>query len=258
MIILENVKKKYGTKEALKGLSLTIPEGKIFGFLGHNGAGKSTTIKMLVSITEPTSGNILFDGKKLEDNRLEIKKRIGYVPDTPDIFLQLTAMEYWNLIAAAFDLSEDKMNQQINYLADLFDIKHQVNNEIDSFSHGMRQKVIVIGALLSNPDIWILDEPLQGLDPQAAYDLKELMKEHTKNGKTVIFSTHILDTAEQLCDELAILKHGELIYNGSVSDLLEEHPEKSLERIYLEMIGREAEQSHSNEEESDFGGQEDE
>lgn len=238
MIILENVQKKYGTKEALKNLTLTIPEGKIFGFLGHNGAGKSTTIKSLVSIITPTSGEIIVDGQSLKDHRLEVKKRIGYVPDTPNMFLQLTAMEYWNLVAAAFDLTEKEKNQQINYLADLFDIRRQVNNEIDSFSHGMRQKVIVIGALLSNPDIWILDEPMQGLDPQAAFDLKQLMREHADKGKTVIFSTHNLDTAEQLCDELAILKKGELIYNGSVSDLLKEHPDTSLETIYLEMAGR--------------------
>ncbi len=238
MIILENVQKKYGTKEALKNLTLTIPEGKIFGFLGHNGAGKSTTIKSLVSIITPTSGEIIVDGQSLKEHRLEIKKRIGYVPDTPNMFLQLTAMEYWNLVAAAFDLTEEEKNQQINYLADLFDIRRQVNNEIDSFSHGMRQKVIVIGALLSNPDIWILDEPMQGLDPQAAFDLKKLMREHADKGKTVIFSTHNLDTAEQLCDELAILKKGELIYNGSVSDLLKEHPDTSLETIYLEMAGR--------------------
>lgn len=238
MIILENVQKKYGTKEALKNLTLTIPEGKIFGFLGHNGAGKSTTIKSLVSIITPTSGEIIVDGQSLKEHRLEVKKRIGYVPDTPNMFLQLTAMEYWNLVAAAFDLTEEEKNQQINYLADLFDIRRQVNNEIDSFSHGMRQKVIVIGALLSNPDIWILDEPMQGLDPQAAFDLKQLMREHADKGKTVIFSTHNLDTAEQLCDELAILKKGELIYNGSVSDLLKEHPDTSLETIYLEMAGR--------------------
>lgn len=242
MIVLENVKKRYGTKEALKGLSLTIPEGKIFGFLGHNGAGKSTTIKSLVSITMPTSGDIYFDGKNLKEHRLEIKKRIGYVPDTPNIFLQLTAMEYWNLIAAAFDLEETKKDKQIQVLANLFEINAQKHNQIDSFSHGMRQKVIVIGALLSNPDIWILDEPLQGLDPQAAYDLKHLMKQHVEQGKTVIFSTHILDTAEQLCDELAILKQGELIYNGPVSELLEKHPGQSLETIYLSMIGSKQEE----------------
>lgn len=246
MIIFENVQKKYGTKEALKDLTLTIPEGKIFGFLGHNGAGKSTTIKSLVSIIMPTSGEITVDGKSLKENRLEIKKRIGYVPDTPNMFLQLTAMEYWNLVAAAFDLSEVEKNQKINNLASLFEIRQQVNNEIDSFSHGMRQKVIVIGALLSNPDIWILDEPMQGLDPQAAFDLKQLMREHAAQGNTVIFSTHNLDTAEQLCDELAILKKGELIYNGSVEYLLKEYPEESLETIYLEMAGRKQEEKELN------------
>lgn len=246
MIKFENVQKRYGTKEALKDLTLTIPEGKIFGFLGHNGAGKSTTIKSLVSIIMPTSGEITVDGKSLKENRLEIKKRIGYVPDTPNMFLQLTAMEYWNLVAAAFDLSETEKNQKINNLASLFEIRQQVNNEIDSFSHGIRQKVIVIGALLSNPDIWILDEPMQGLDPQAAFDLKQLMREHADQGNTVIFSTHNLDTAEQLCDELAILKKGELIYNGSVEDLLKEHPEESLETIYLEMAGRKQEEKELN------------
>lgn len=246
MIKFENVQKRYGTKEALKDLTLTIPEGKIFGFLGHNGAGKSTTIKSLVSIIMPTSGEITVDGKSLKENRLEIKKRIGYVPDTPNMFLQLTAMEYWNLVAAAFDLSEVEKNQKINNLASLFEIRQQVNNEIDSFSHGMRQKVIVIGALLSNPDIWILDEPMQGLDPQAAFDLKQLMREHAAQGNTVIFSTHNLDTAEQLCDELAILKKGELIYNGSVEDLLKEYPEESLETIYLEMAGRKQEEKELN------------
>ncbi|MFI3604103.1 ABC transporter ATP-binding protein [Vagococcus fluvialis] len=246
MIKFENVQKRYGTKEALKDLTLTIPEGKIFGFLGHNGAGKSTTIKSLVSIIMPTSGEITVDGKSLKEDRLEIKKRIGYVPDTPNMFLQLTAMEYWNLVAAAFDLSEVEKNQKINNLASLFEIRQQVNNEIDSFSHGMRQKVIVIGALLSNPDIWILDEPMQGLDPQAAFDLKQLMREHAAQGNTVIFSTHNLDTAEQLCDELAILKKGELIYNGSVEDLLKEYPEESLETIYLEMAGRKQEVKELN------------
>ena len=242
MIIFENVPKKYGTKEALKDLTLTIPEGKIFGFLGHNGAGKSTTIKSLVSIIMPTSGEITVDGKSLKENRLEIKKRIGYVPDTPNMFLQLTAMEYWNLVAAAFDLSEVEKNQKINNLASLFEIRQQVNNEIDSFSHGMRQKVIVIGALLSNPDIWILDEPLTGLDPQAAFDLKKMMKEHVRSGNTVLFSTHVLAVAEQLCDRIGILKEGKLIFVGSLEELKANHSDKDLETIYLELARRKVEE----------------
>lgn len=238
MIEFAEVSKIYGKKVALDKLSLQIEQGKIFGFLGHNGAGKSTTIKSLVSVIEPTSGTITVDGKKLSEHRTEIKQKIGYVPDTPDLFLQLTAGEYWDLIAAAYSIAEEEKNQQITTLGDLFEMTAHKDEMIINFSHGMRQKTIVIGALLSDPDIWVLDEPLQGLDPQAAYDLKEMMRQHAKKGKTVIFSTHTLDTAQQLCDELAILKQGELIYNGSVSALLAQNPEESLETIYLKMVGR--------------------
>ena len=236
MIALQQLGKDYGTKTALQNLSLNIKEGEIFGFLGHNGAGKSTNIKSLVSIIEPTRGRILFDGQELSTNRMEIKKRIGYVPDTPDIFLQLSAGEYWDLIAAAYEL--ENKESRLKELVELFSMENHVNETLASFSHGMRQKTIIIGALLPDPDIWILDEPMQGLDPQASFDLKELMKQHAAKGKTVIFSTHVLDTAQQLCDELAILKQGELIYNGSVTDLLAENPEESLEAIYLKMAGR--------------------
>ncbi|KAF1295650.1 3-dehydroquinate dehydratase [Enterococcus sp. JM4C] len=238
MIELKRVRKVYGDKVALDELNLTIKNGTIFGFLGHNGAGKSTTIKSIVSIINPTAGEIIVDGENLAEHRQAIKERIGYVPDTPDMFLQLTADEYWILLASAYNLTEEQKNKQVAYLTRLFDIQGQENNTLESFSHGMRQKVIVIGALLSDPDIWILDEPLQGLDPQAAFDLKELMKEHARKGNTVVFSTHNLDTAQQLCDELAILKKGELIYNGTVDDLLATSPGESLETIYLRMTGR--------------------
>jgi len=238
MIELRNIQKLYGDKEALRDLTLTINEGEIFGFLGHNGAGKSTTIKSLVSIIETSSGEIYFDGLPLSQNRQEIKKKIGYVADTPDVFLQLSANEYWNLVAAAFELTKVEKDAQIDKLTRLFDIRLIADNTIESLSHGMRQKVIIIGALLSNPDIWILDEPLQGLDPQAAFDLKELMKAHAQAGKTVIFSTHILETAQQLCDKLAILKDGELIYTGSVEELLQSAGDESLESVYLKMAGR--------------------
>lgn len=247
MIEIKNLEKRYGDKVALKDLNLTINEGEIFGFLGHNGAGKSTTIKCLVSIINQTAGEIFFDGQELAANRLAIKKRIGYVPDSPDMFLQLTANEYWNLIASAFELSEEQKDQQIARYTQLFDFIDKGNEMLDSFSHGMRQKAIIIGALLSDPDIWILDEPMQGLDPQASFDLKELMKEHARKGKIVIFSTHVLDTAQQLCDKLAILKQGELIYNGSVDDLLASAQDDSLESVYLKMTGRHSEESTAGE-----------
>lgn len=242
MIELVNVSKNYGEKQALKDLSLTIKSGEIFGFLGHNGAGKSTTIKSLVSIIQPSSGTITIDGLELAANRLAIKQKIAYVPDTPDIFLQLTAGEYWDLIAAAYEIAAEQKESRLHELAGLFDMLDHRDETLASFSHGMRQKTIVIGALLPDPDIWILDEPLQGLDPQAAYDLKELMKAHARKGKTVVFSTHALDTAQQLCDELAILKKGELIYNGSVDELLAESPNESLEAIYLKMAGRQSDE----------------
>ncbi|WP_165003781.1 MULTISPECIES: ABC transporter ATP-binding protein [unclassified Enterococcus] len=240
MIEFIHLSKNYGTKQALKELTLTIEQGEIFGFLGHNGAGKSTTIKSLVSIIEPTSGTIRVDGTELRNNRMEIKRKIGYVPDSPDIFLQLTAGEYWDLISAAYELDKEEKETRLAELTALFDMNVHREETLASFSHGMRQKTILIGTLLPDPDIWVLDEPLQGLDPQAAYDLKEMMKAHAAKGKTVIFSTHVLDTAQQLCDKIAILKKGELIYQGEVSDLLQGSPNESLETIYLKMAGRQA------------------
>lgn len=241
MIEFQQVTKTYDSKIALKGLNLTIKTGEIFGFLGHNGAGKSTAIKSLVSVIEPTTGKILVNGQELSQNRLAIKQQMGYVPDTPDLFLQLSAGEYWDLIAAAYEMTEEKKEERVQELSALFDMLSHRDEAIGSFSHGMRQKTILIGALLPDPDIWVLDEPMTGLDPQAAYDLKEMMKAHAARGNTVIFSTHVLDTAQQLCDELAILKQGELIYNGNTDDLLAQSPGESLEAIYLKMAGRKSE-----------------
>jgi len=175
---------------------------------------------------------------ELTQHRQTIKEKIAYVPDTPDIFLQLSANEYWNLLAAAYNLAETDVSQRRRQLIELFNMAGHGDETLASFSHGMRQKTVLIGALLSDPDIWILDEPLQGLDPQAAYDLKALLKAHAAKGKTVIFSTHNLDTAQQLCDQLAILKKGSLIYNGSVADLRAQHENQSLETIYLQLAGR--------------------
>ncbi|MGX7198155.1 ABC transporter ATP-binding protein [Enterococcus olivae] len=248
MIEIKNLSKHYGTKKALNHLNLTIHQGEIFGFLGHNGAGKSTTIKSLVSIIQPTEGTITVDGLDLVEHRLAIKKKIGYVPDTPDMFLQLTAAEYWDLIASAYEVDSLEKQERLQTLMKLFDMLEHQEETLSSFSHGMRQKTILIGALLPDPDIWILDEPLQGLDPQAAFDLKEMMRAHADKGKTVIFSTHVLDTAQQLCDQLAILKKGELLYNGSVETLLETAPTESLEAIYLKMTGRHAQEAEADHE----------
>lgn len=253
MITFNHLQKVYESTQALKDLSLTIPNGKIFGFLGHNGAGKSTTLKSLVSIIEPTSGSIAVDGYELAEHRLDIKRRIGYVPDSPDMFLELTANDYWDLIASAYQIPKEKRERRQAELAQLFDMTAHADSPIGDFSHGMRQKTIVIGALLPDPDIWVLDEPMTGLDPQAIYDLKQLMRSHAAKGKTVIFSTHVLATAQEFCDELAILRHGELIYTGSVKQLLSTMPDASLETIYLKMAGRQADQATVNDLEGGTG-----
>lgn len=170
------------------------------------------------------------------------KKRIGYVPDSPDIFLNLMAIEYWNFLAKIYDVDDKLTDERIERLSHLFDIAENINDLIDSFSHGMRQKVILNGALISTPDIWTLDEPLTGLDPQASFDLKEMMKEHARGGNTVLFSTRVLAVAKQLCDHIGILKDGKLIFIGTLDDLKANHPDKDLETIYLELAGRKAQE----------------
>ncbi|UJF15381.1 ABC transporter ATP-binding protein [Jeotgalibaca sp. MA1X17-3] len=240
MIELKNISKTYGMKQALKNINVTIKPGEIFGLIGHNGAGKSTAIKSLVSIIEPSEGEIWVDGEQLSENRLNIKKRIGYVSDSPDMFLRLTAAEYWNLIAVAYDVSEEEKTKQLKKFMELFDMTEHQSEVISSFSHGMRQKTFIIGALLPNPDIWILDEPMTGLDPQASFDLKELMKQHAAEGNIVLFSTHALEIAQQLCNHIAILKKGEILYDGTTQDLIAQNENESLETIYLKLAGRQS------------------
>ena len=243
MIEFRDVTKDYDGKLALNHLNLTLESGEIVGLIGHNGAGKSTTIKSLVSVINPTQGQISVDDKELSSNRLEIKKKIGYVADSPDLFLRLTANEFWELVATSYDMTTAEVEARLGELLAIFDFASHRYEVIESFSHGMRQKVFVIGALLSDPDIWVLDEPLTGLDPQAAFDLKQMMREHANKGNTVLFSTHVLEVAEQLCDKIAILKKGELIFYGTVEDLKAQHPDQSLETIYLGLAGRREEVS---------------
>ena len=239
MIEVIHADKFYDQKQALKDVNLTIKNGTVFGLLGHNGAGKSTLIKSLVSAHDLTNGKIKVDGKELTTHRQEIKQKIGYVPDSPDLFLQLTAMEYWRLMIDIYRINYQDVAAKMQEYIQLFSMEADQNTLISSMSHGMRQKVILISALTLDPDIWILDEPLTGLDPQSAFELKELIKKHVANGNTVIFSTHILAIAQEVCDELAILKKGEVIYSGTVEDLLASQPGKTLEEIYLSMTGEE-------------------
>lgn len=241
MIEFKNVSKFYGNIKALKNFNLTVNNGEILGLIGHNGAGKSTVIKSLVSVINPTEGEIVVDGMSLKENRVAIKEKIGYVSDSPNLFLKLSAMDYWDFIGGAYGLSDKDKDNRIKELLKIFDLGDAIFQSIESFSHGMRQKVFLIGALLANPSIWVLDEPMTGLNPQASFDLKELMRTHADKGNTVIFSTHVLQVAEQICDRIAILKKGELIYIGTIEDLKEVHPEQSLERIYLDVAGRKEE-----------------
>lgn len=241
MITFHGVTKDYDGHIALNHLDLTIEDGQIVGLIGHNGAGKSTTIKSLVSVITPTTGSIEVDGQDLYSHRLAVKKKIGYVADSPDLFLRLTANEFWELVATSYDMSQKDCDQRLEELLSIFDFKSHRYEVIESFSHGMRQKVFVIAALLSDPDIWVLDEPMTGLDPQASYDLKQMMRQHADRGKTVIFSTHVLEVAEQLCDKIAILKKGNLIFYGTIEELKSQHPEQSLESIYLSLAGRKEE-----------------
>lgn len=178
MIEFKDVTKVYEGTVALNQLNLTLQSGEIVGLIGHNGAGKSTTIKSLVSVINLSSGQIFVDGKELSANRLEVKKKIGYVADSPDLFLHLTANEFWELVATSYDMTNAEVEERLGNLLHIFDFGSHRYEVIDSFSHGMRQKVFVIAALLSDPDIWVLDEPLTGLDPQAAFDLKQMMREH--------------------------------------------------------------------------------
>ena len=238
MIEIQNVSKSY--KKGIKvvdNINFTIKDGEIFGFLGLNGAGKTTTIKMMTGILEIDEGDILIDGKSIINNPVEAKKQIGLVPDSPDMFLKLKGIEYLNFIADAYDVSEQDRNEKIEKLAKEFGIYEELQNKIESYSHGMRQKIVIIGVLLHNPQNWILDEPITGLDPKSSFDLKTLMRKHADEGKTVFFSTHILEIAEKLCDRIAVINKGKIIFVGTIEELKNEFgSKKSLEEIFLNII----------------------
>lgn len=237
MIEIKNVSKAY--KKGIKvvnNLSLTIKDGEIFGFLGPNGAGKTTTIKMITGILEIDSGKILIDGKDISKDAINAKKRFGFVPDNPDMFLKLKGIEYLNFIGDIYDISTDERKERINKLAKEFEMQEVLNNKIESYSHGMRQKIVIMSALLHQPQNLILDEPLTGLDPKSSFDLKKIMREYTKEKKTVFFSTHVLEVAERLCDRVGIIDNGNLVFVGTYNDLKNQFKEDlSLEELFMEI-----------------------
>ena len=241
MINIKDVSKSYVKgKKSIDGLSLEIKDGEIFGFLGPNGAGKTTTIKMITGILNPDEGDILIDGKSIIKEPLEAKKEFGFVPDSPDMFLKLKGIEYLNFLADVYEVPNKKRKERIETLTKKFEIYDNLNSEIQSYSHGMRQKIVICGALLNNPRNWILDEPMTGLDPKSSHDLKEMMREHCKNGNTVFFSTHVLEVAEKLCDRVGIINKGKLVFVGTYDEMKNKFKEnKSLEDLFLEITENE-------------------
>ena len=234
MIEIKNVTKKYGDKVALKDVSFDVEDGEIFAFIGHNGAGKTTLIKSIVGIHDFDEGEILINGKSIKEDPISCKKEMAYVPDNPELYENMKAIDFINFICDMYDVSLEERENNINKYAKLFEIENNLNDTINSFSHGMKQKIAIISALAHNPKILIMDEPFVGLDPKAVYDIKEIMNEMVKEGKTIFFSTHILDVAEKLCSRVAIIKNGELIKVGSMKQI---KGDKSLEKVFLELEG---------------------
>ncbi len=241
MITINHVSKSYVKgKKSVDNLNLEIKNGEIFGFLGPNGAGKTTTIKMITGILKPDEGEILLDGKNIEKQPVDAKKTIGFVPDSPDMFLRLTGIEYLNFIADMYEVPSEDRKERIEKLAKRFEIENDLGSSMQSYSHGMRQKIIVISMLLHQPKNWILDEPMTGLDPKSSFQLKELMREHAKKNNTVFFSTHVLEVAEKLCDRVGIIHKGNLIFVGTYEELKSEVKEgSSLEEMFLELTENE-------------------
>jgi len=242
MFEIQNVSKNYNKKEgpkAVDSLSLTVNNGEIFGFLGPNGAGKTTAIKMLTGILSPDEGDLLLDGLSIIKRPIAAKRCFAFVPDNPETFSRLKAIEYLNFIADIYKISKQDRINQIEAYCECFGLKEVLNNKISSFSHGMKQKLFLIASLITDPQNWILDEPMVGLDPEAAFTIKEIMRDRASSGKTVFFSTHVMEVAEKLCDRVGIINHGKLIFVGSLEELKAEHGEagQSLEDIFLKLVG---------------------
>ena len=239
MLEIKNLTKRYGESKtnAVEDLSISLKAGEIYGFLGPNGAGKSTTIKSLVGIYPFQEGDILIDGVSIKTNPLEAKMKIGYVSDNHAVFERLTGCEYVNHMANLYGVDPVSVEPRINDLLEVFKLQEAFHRPIKSYSHGMKQKISVIAALVHNPKLWVLDEPLTGLDPQSSYQLKRVMKQHALEGNTVFFSSHILDVVENLCDRCCIIKKGKLQGVYDLSELRSRG--ESLEEIFVSVIGEE-------------------
>lgn len=240
MIEILGVSKSYsgGAKKAVENLSLTVRPGEIFGFLGPNGAGKTTTIKMIVGLHRPDSGTVRVNGYDIVTQTLEAKRQMAFVPDTPEVYDRLTGLEYLNFIGDIYGVSPRDRRERIERFASIFELTNSLSDRISGYSHGMQQKLVLMAALLHNPPVWVLDEPMVGLDPRAAHNLKELMLEHTRKGNTLFFSTHVLDVAERLCDRVAIINRGQIIACGTMDELRKGQAGETLEKIFLELTDK--------------------
>lgn len=239
MILFNSVSKTYAKSavKAIDNMSLEIPGGKIFGFLGPNGAGKTTAIKMLTGVLRPDSGEIKIGTNDVVKDSMEARRNIGYVSDNPEVFTKLKAIEYLNFLGDVFGIDTATRRERISHYSGLFGIEDVLNASIGSFSHGMKQKLIITGSLLHDPDNWILDEPMVGLDPKSSFLLKEIMSERARDGKLVFFSTHIMEVAERLCDMLAIINKGKIIFTGNLAELRTRAGEDgTLEKLFLELV----------------------
>ena len=236
MIRFENVTKTYNkTVKALDDVSFNVKGGEIVGFIGPNGSGKTTTMKLLTGIIRADKGKIVVGGYNIREDPIKAKQSIGYIADNPDMFLRLKGIEFLQLIGDIYKVPEKDRRERIESLSEKFGLTEALSSPMMSYSHGMRQKMMVIAALLHKPPVWILDEPMIGLDPKSAFELKQLMREHTKEGNAVFFSTHVLEVAEKLCDRVIIIKNGHILYNGTLGELEKQNKNESLENIFLEL-----------------------
>ncbi|HHX00292.1 MAG TPA: ABC transporter ATP-binding protein [Acholeplasmataceae bacterium] len=232
MLEIKNFSKTYTKgKKAVDNINLHIKPGEVFGFIGHNGAGKTTTIKSIVGILDFEEGEILIDGNSIKDDPIKCKSITAYIPDSPELYEQLTGIQYLNFICDIYKISTDRRKEDIEKYAKIFELAGRLGDLISSYSHGMKQKLALISALVRKPKLLVLDEPFVGLDPKASFLVKEIMKEMCKEGSSIFFSTHILEVAEKLCDHVAIIKNGKIIAYGTMDDV---KGDKSLEDVFLE------------------------
>lgn len=237
MLKIENFTKKYGEKKAVDQLSLHIEKGNIYGFIGHNGAGKTTTLKSVAGIMEFEEGEIYIDGQSIKQNPLACKKQMAYIPDNPDLYEYLTGIKYLNFIADVYGVSQQDRTERIRKYADLFELTDSLKEPISAYSHGMKQKLVIISAWIHEPKLILMDEPFVGLDPKASHLLKGMMRELCDRGGAIFFSTHVLEVAEKLCDKIAIIKGGKLLISGNTEEVV---GNESLEDIFLELEDKNA------------------